>query len=141
MEVTKIDSVLSAGKFRNPLIFSGFLVFYPLRFRQRSRLTFMNLLSVRPNMEIRELHNYPQKEYEYLRQLMNELSERLDLTQLDLMRVLKAPDSHLYIFIPLHYVEAEDVVGFCKYYADDIRKKGKFMRDYEFIEAAFHKRN
>ncbi len=43
------------------------------------------------------------------------------------------------IFIPLHYVEAEDVPGFCKYYADDFRKKGRMMRDYEFIEAAFHK--
>ncbi len=48
-------------------------------------------------MEIRELHNYTQKEYENLRQLMNELSERLDLTQLDLMWVLKAPNSHLYV--------------------------------------------
>ncbi len=43
------------------------------------------------------------------------------------------------IFIPLHYVEAEDVSGFCKYYADDFRKKGRMMRDYEFIEAAFRK--
>ncbi len=48
-------------------------------------------------MEIRELHNYTQEEYENLRQLMSELSDRLVLTQTDLMMVLKDSNSHLYV--------------------------------------------
>ncbi len=52
---------------------------------------------MRQNMEIKELHNYTQKEYENLRQLMSELSDRLVMTQMDLMSVLRAPDSHLYV--------------------------------------------
>ncbi len=48
-------------------------------------------------MEIRELHNYTQGEYENLRQLMNELSERVKLTQIGLMMVVKDPNSHLYV--------------------------------------------
>ncbi len=48
-------------------------------------------------MVIRELHNYTQEEYENLRQLMSELSDRLDLTQIDLMKVVKDPNSHLYV--------------------------------------------
>ncbi len=48
-------------------------------------------------MEIRELHNYTLEEYENLRRLMNELSKRLVLTQTDLMKVVKDPNSHLYV--------------------------------------------
>ncbi len=52
---------------------------------------------MRQNMEIRELHNYTQEEYKNLSQLMSELSERLVLTQIDLMMVLKNPNSHMYV--------------------------------------------
>ncbi len=48
-------------------------------------------------MEIRELHNFTQEGYENMRQLISELSDRLVLTQIELMMVLKAPDSHLYV--------------------------------------------
>ncbi len=48
-------------------------------------------------MEIRELLNYTQEEYENLRQLMSELSDRLVLTQMDLMMVIKDSNSHLYV--------------------------------------------
>ena len=41
-------------------------------------------------------------------------------------------------FIPLHYVEAEDVDGFCRVYAEKIRKYGKMMREDEFIEKVYH---
>ena len=42
------------------------------------------------------------------------------------------------IFIPLQYVEAEDVNGFCKVYAEKIRKDGKLMREDEFVEKAYN---
>ena len=42
------------------------------------------------------------------------------------------------IFIPLLYVETEDVDGFCKMYAEKIRRDGKMMRQDEFIEKAYH---
>ncbi len=48
-------------------------------------------------MEIKELHNYTQEEYENLKQLMAELSDRLSLTQSDLMNVLRDQNSHLYV--------------------------------------------
>ena len=41
------------------------------------------------------------------------------------------------IFIPIQYVEAEDVDGFCRVYAEKIRKDGKLMREDEFIEKAY----
>lgn len=43
-----------------------------------------------------------------------------------------------YIFIPLKYVETEDVDGFCKMYAEKIRRDGKMLRKEEFIEKAYH---
>lgn len=42
------------------------------------------------------------------------------------------------IFIPIQYIEAEDVDGFCSVYAEKIRKYGKTMREDEFIEKAYH---
>lgn len=42
------------------------------------------------------------------------------------------------IFIPLQYVEAEDVDGFCRVYAEKIRRDGKLMREDEFIEKAYN---
>lgn len=42
------------------------------------------------------------------------------------------------IFIPLQYVEAEDVDGFCRVYAEKIRRDGKQMREDEFIEKAYN---
>ena len=41
------------------------------------------------------------------------------------------------IFIPLQYVEAEDVDGFCRVYAEKIRKDGKLMREDEFVEKTY----
>lgn len=42
------------------------------------------------------------------------------------------------IFIPLQYVEAEDVDGFCRVYVEKIRRDGKQMREDEFIEKAYN---
>ena len=42
------------------------------------------------------------------------------------------------IFIPLQYVEAEDVGGFCEVYAEKIRRYGKMMRQDEFVEKAYN---
>jgi len=42
------------------------------------------------------------------------------------------------LLIPLQYVEAEDVDGFCKIHAEKVRKYGKMMRKDEFIEKAYH---
>lgn len=43
-----------------------------------------------------------------------------------------------FIFIPLQYVEAEDVDGFCRVYAEKIRRDGKLMREDEFIEKTYN---
>ncbi len=42
------------------------------------------------------------------------------------------------IFILLQYVEAEDVNGFCRVYAEKIRRDGKLMREDEFVEKAYN---
>ena len=42
------------------------------------------------------------------------------------------------LFIPLQYVEAEDVVGFCKTHAEKVRKEGKMLGQAEFIDKAYH---
>lgn len=42
------------------------------------------------------------------------------------------------IFIPIQYVEAEDVDGFCRVYAEKIRRDGKLMREDEFIEKTYN---
>lgn len=48
-------------------------------------------------MEIQELQNYTQTQYEDLKQLMSELSDRVNFTQTDLMLVLKDSNCHLYV--------------------------------------------
>ena len=45
---------------------------------------------------------------------------------------------NLPLFIPLQYIEAEDVDGFCKAYAEKVRQKGKMLTKDEFIEKAYH---
>lgn len=50
-------------------------------------------------MEILELHDYTQAQFEDLKQLMSELSDRVNLTQTDLMLVLKDSNCHLYVVL------------------------------------------
>ena len=57
-------------------------------------------------MEIQELQNYSQTHFEDLKQLMTELSDRVNLTQTDLMLVLKDSNCHLYVIL-----ESEHIVG------------------------------
>ena len=57
-------------------------------------------------MEIQELHNYTQAQFEDLKQLIAELSDRVNLTQTDLMLVLKDSNSHLYVIL-----ESEHIIG------------------------------
>jgi len=45
---------------------------------------------------------------------------------------------NLPLYIPLQYVEAEDVDGFCKAFAEKIWKEGKMLTQDEFIEKAYH---
>lgn len=45
---------------------------------------------------------------------------------------------NLPLYIPLQYVEAEDVDGFCKALAEKVRKEGKMLTQDEFIEKAYH---
>ena len=54
---------------------------------------------IKNNMEIQELQNYTQTQYEDLKQLMSELSDRVNFTQTDLMLVLKNSDCHLYVVL------------------------------------------
>jgi hypothetical protein len=42
------------------------------------------------------------------------------------------------LYIPLQYVEKEDVEGFCKAHAEKVRKEGKLLSQEEFIEKAYH---
>ena len=57
-------------------------------------------------MEIRELQNYTQAQFEDLKQLIADLSDRVNLTQTDLMLVLKDSNCHLYVIL-----ESEHIVG------------------------------
>lgn len=45
---------------------------------------------------------------------------------------------NLPLYIPLQYVEAENVDGFCKVHAEKVRKEGKMLTQDEFIEKAYH---
>lgn len=54
---------------------------------------------IKNNMEIQELQNYTQTQYEDLKQLMSELSDRVNFTQTDLMLVLKDSNCHLYVIL------------------------------------------
>ena len=42
------------------------------------------------------------------------------------------------LYIPLQYVETEDVESFCKAHAEKVRKEGKMLSKEEFIEKAYH---
>ena len=57
-------------------------------------------------MEINELRKYTQAQFEDLKQLMSELSARVNFTQTDLMSVLKDSNCHLYIVL-----DGERVIG------------------------------
>ncbi|MGN0285746.1 MAG: GNAT family N-acetyltransferase [Segatella copri] len=57
-------------------------------------------------MEIQELHNSTQSQFEDLKQLMSELSDRVKFTQTDLMLVLKNSNCHLYVIF-----DDERIVG------------------------------
>lgn len=50
-------------------------------------------------MKIQELQNYTQAQFEDLKQLMSELSDRVNFTQTDLMLVLKDSNCHLYVIL------------------------------------------
>ena len=63
-------------------------------------------MTIRNNMEILELHDYTQAQFEDLKQLMSELSDRVNFTQTDLMLVLKDSNCHLYVIL-----ESEHIVG------------------------------
>lgn len=56
-------------------------------------------MTIKDNMEIQELHNYTQAQFQDLKQLMSELSDRVNLTQTGLMLVLKDSNSHLYAIL------------------------------------------
>lgn len=57
-------------------------------------------------MEIQELKSYTQAQFEDLRQLMTELSDRVNFTQTDLMMVLRDENCHLYAIL-----DGEHIVG------------------------------
>ena len=63
-------------------------------------------MTIRNNMEILELHDYTQAQFEDLKQLMSELSDRVNLTQTDLMLVLKDRNCHLYVVL-----DSERIIG------------------------------
>ena len=58
------------------------------------------------NMEIKELQNSTQSQFEDLKQLMSELSERVNFSQTDLMLVLKDSNCHLYVIL-----DGEHIIG------------------------------
>ena len=45
---------------------------------------------------------------------------------------------NLPLFIPLKYVETEDMDGFCKAHAEKVRREGKMLSKDDFIEKAYH---
>lgn len=57
-------------------------------------------------MEIQELQHYTQAQFEDLKQLMSELSDRVNFSQTDLMLVLKDSNCHLYVIL-----DGELIVG------------------------------
>lgn len=63
-------------------------------------------MTIKDNMEIRELQNYTQAQFVNLKQLMSELSDRVNFTQTDLMLVLKDTNCHLYVIL-----DSERIVG------------------------------
>lgn len=71
----------------------------------RRRLTKLDM-TIKDNMEIQELHNYTQAQFQDLKQLMSELSDKVNLTQTGLMLVLRDSNSHLYVIL-----DGEHIVG------------------------------
>ena len=63
-------------------------------------------MTIKDNMEIQELHNYTQAQFEDLKQLIAELSDRVNFTQTDLMLVLKDRNCHLYAVL-----DSERIIG------------------------------
>lgn len=54
---------------------------------------------IKNNMEIQELQNYTQTQYEDIKHLLSELSDRVNFSQADLMMVLKDSNCHLYVIL------------------------------------------
>lgn len=71
----------------------------------RKRLTRLDM-TIKDNMEIQELLYYTQAQFEDLKQLMSELSDRVNFTQSDLMLVLRDCNCHLYVI-----QDGEHIVG------------------------------
>ena len=63
-------------------------------------------MTIKDNMEIQELQNYTQTQFEDLKLLMSELSDRVNFTQTDLMLVLKDSNCHLYVIF-----DSERIIG------------------------------
>ena len=63
-------------------------------------------MTIKDNMEIQELLYYTQAQFEDLKQLMSELSDRVNFTQSDLMLVLRDCNCHLYVIL-----DGEHIVG------------------------------
>lgn len=63
-------------------------------------------MTIKDNMEIRELQDYTQTQFEDLKQLISELSDRVNFTQTDLMLVLRDSNCHLYAIL-----DGEQIVG------------------------------
>lgn len=61
---------------------------------------------IKNNMEIQELQNYTQTQYEDMKHLLSELSDRVNFAQTDLMSVLKDRNCHLYVVL-----DSERVMG------------------------------
>ena len=61
---------------------------------------------IKNNMEIQELQNYTQTQYEDMKHLLSELSDRVNFSQADLMMVLKDSNCHLYAIF-----DGERIVG------------------------------
>lgn len=57
-------------------------------------------------MELKELHNYTQSQFRDLKQLMSEISDKVNFTQRDLMFVLKDSNCHLYVVL-----DGEHIIG------------------------------
>ena len=90
--------------------------------------------------------------YEYCKNVLNTLSKDypecgisdiarvvgIDVIDKYLQLTYSGYPCNLPLYIPLQYVEAEDVDGFCKAFAEKVRKEGKLLTQDEFIEKAYH---
>ena len=54
---------------------------------------------IKDRMEIQVLQSYTQAQFEDLKQLLSELSDRVNFTQTDLMLVLKDSNCHMYVIL------------------------------------------